>query len=341
MKAKGRKPFKQLDQSDRDRIQNMRYHGSTMTEIAEVLGRDKGTISRETANYTNKHGRYKATKAQEKAEEKRKGSKAVGMKIEANPVLKQHIISELKRLRSPDEIAGRMKKEKVLPRIGTNAIYKWLYSEYGKEYCKYLCSRKTRKQSQSRLSKRQLIPNRVSLRERPTGPLEVHGESDLFVLPTNLHTKVVGHMTVVPEVHLLTGNLIENKSASMMVASMKKIQRKVGVTTWTMDNGIENIYHEQFGLPTFFCTPGSPWQKPHVENSIGLTRRWFLPKGTDLSKVPDGTFQSMLFLFNHKYRKSLGYSSSYEESLRRDIIPQFLNYPLTKLLHLGWGVRYF
>ena len=127
-------------------------------------------------------------------------------------------------------------------------------------------------------------------------------------------------MTAVAKVHLLTGNLIPNKSSKLMVSSMKRIQRKVKVTTWTMDNGIENTKHEQFGIPTYFCTPGSPWQKPHVESSIGLTRRWFLPKGTDLSKVSDQTFQSMLFVLNHKYRKSLGYKSAYEEAVSRNII---------------------
>jgi IS30 family transposase len=94
-----------------------------------------------------------------------------------------------------------------------------------------------------------------------------------------------------------------------------------------MDNGIENIYHEQFGIPTFFCTKGSPWQKPHVESSIGLTRRWFLKKGTDLSKVTEEQLQSMLFTLNHKYRKSLGYKSAYEVSLKSGII--------TKVQHLS------
>lgn len=127
-------------------------------------------------------------------------------------------------------------------------------------------------------------------------------------------------MIVVPKAHLLIGKLLANKSPSVMVESMKAIQKKVAVTTWTMDNGIENRHHEQFGIPTFFCTPGSPWQKPHVESSIGLTRRWFLPKGTDLAQVPDETFQSMLFVLNHKYRKSLGYRSAYEVALECDII---------------------
>lgn len=316
----GRKPFNHLTQYERDRIEHMRKSGIKRGAIAAILGRDKGTISRELKKYTNKHHRYRATPAQESAEAMRKGSKQVGMKIEKYPALKKRIIRELKELRSPDEIAGRMKREECTPRIGTNALYKWLYSVRGKEYCRYLCSRKVRKLSQSRLTKRQLIPNRISLKQRPDDETQLHGESDLFVSPTKLRSPTVGHLAVVPEAMLLLGALLINKSPHAMVDSMRHIQEDVPVTTWTLDNGIENIYHEQFGVPAYFCTKGSPWQKPHVENSIGLTRRWFLPKGTDLATVPEETFQSMLFVFNHKYRKSLGYKSAYEVSLERGIL---------------------
>ena len=317
---KTRKEFRHLGAKDRDRLHALWNEGHRQKEIAAVLGVNPGTISRELKRVSRPTWRYSAVKAEEDAEEKRTHSKCDGMKVEANPELKARIVKELKELRSPDEIAGRMQKEKLEVRVGTNAIYKWLYSDYGKKYCKHLCSRRVRKKTQSRLSKRHLIPNRISLRDRPNGEKQVHGESDLFVSPTNLHSKTVGHMTVVPKTHLLTGKLIANKSPTTMVASMKAIQGKVAVTSWTMDNGIENIYHEQFGLPTYFCTPGSPWQKPHVESGIGLTRRWFLPKGTDLATVPDDTFQSMLFTLNHKYRKSLGYQSAYEVSLESGII---------------------
>lgn len=317
---KKRNNFRHLNDGDRDRIHALYMHGHTQKEIASVLEFNESSISREFNRYKKKTWRYNALRAQKDAKEKRENSKCAGMKIEKYPELKQRIITDLKELRSPDEIAGRMKKEKLPVRVGTNAIYKWLYSDYGKECCKYLCSRKLRKKCQSKNPKRHLIPNRISLRERPNDESQIHGESDLFVSPTNLHTKTVGHLTVIPSTFLLTGQFLPNKSPAIMVSSMKKIQRKTKVTTWTMDNGIENIYHTQFGIPTFFCTKGSPWQKPHVESSIGLIRRWFLPKGTDLSKVPEETFQSMLFVLNHKYRKSLGYRSSYELSLESGII---------------------
>jgi IS30 family transposase len=320
MKTPKRKPFKHLTQYERDRIEKLRFHCTSIVDIAKILGRDKGTISREIKKHTNKHHRYKAGKAQEMAEERRVGSKVVGMKIEGNPNLKRYIISELKRLRSPDEIAGRMKKENVSPRVGTNAIYKWLYSENGKDYCQYLCTRKTRKIKQSRLGKRTLIPNRVSIKQRPDDATQIHAESDLFVSPTRLHSRPVGHLVILPDTKLLVGTFLPNKSPKTMVDSIHQVEALLPITTWTLDNGIENVYHEQFGAQAYFCTPGSPWQKPHVENSIGLTRRWFLPKGTNLETVPEDTFQSMLHVFNHKYRKSLGYQSAYEVSLTHGII---------------------
>jgi IS30 family transposase len=315
-----RDQFTHLHQKKRDRIHALYLEGHKQKYIAEVLDVHPSTISRELRRYSKKTWRYSSVRAQKDAEEKRTHSKRDGMKVEGNSVLKERIIKELKELRSPDEIAGRMKLEGLTVRVGTNAIYKWLYSDYGKQYCHYLCSRKVRPKKQSKAPTRHLIPNRISLRNRPNDELQIHGESDLFVSPTNLHIKTVGHLVVIPSTHLLVGNFLPSKSPTVMAASMKRIQRKVKVTTWTMDNGIENIYHEQFGIPTFFCTKGSPWQKPHVESNIGLVRRWFLKKGTDLSKVTEEELQSMLFTLNHKYRKSNGYRSSYELSLESGII---------------------
>lgn len=320
MKKPKRKPFKHLTQYERDRIEKLRFHRTSIVDIAKILGRDKGAISREIKKHTNKHHRYKATKAQELAEAKRQGSKVVGMKIEKYPELRNHIITELKALRAPDEIAGRMKKDSISPRVGTNAIYKWLYSDYGKDYCQYLYTRKTGKIKQSRLGKRHLIPNRISVKQRPDDAEQIHAQSDLFVSPTKLHTKRVGHLAVIPKTLLLTGLFLPDKSPKTMCDSIHTIEHNLPITTWTLDNGIENIYHEQFGVPAYFCTPGSPWQKPHVENSIGLLRRWFIPKGTNLETIPEDTLQSMLHVFNHKYRKSLGYGSAYELSMAHDII---------------------
>ena len=114
--------FRHLNQRDRDRIHALYGNGHRQQDIADVLGVDPGTISRELARYGRKTWRYSATRAQEDADDKRANSKCAGMKIEAYPELKRHIIRELKCLRSPDEIAGRMKQEGLPLRVGTTAI---------------------------------------------------------------------------------------------------------------------------------------------------------------------------------------------------------------------------
>jgi len=314
---KKRNQFKHLTVHDRDRIHALYGHGHNQKSVAGVLGIHPGTVSRELARYGRKTWRYNAIRAQIDADTKRLLSKRPGMKIEAEPALRQYIVEQLKKLRSPDEIAGRMKRVGAVPRVGTNALYKWLYSEAGKPYCRYLCTRRRSKKKQSRLGKKVLIPNRIPIKYRPTEPGLLHAERDLFVSPTRLHSRPCGLFIVLPELKLFAGSIIANREAKTVTMMTKIHFRKLSPDTCTADNGSENVRHEETGVSTFFCDPGAPWQKPHVEGGIGLIRRWFLPKGTDLATVSDATFQSQLHLLNHKYRKSLGYQSAYEVALKR------------------------
>jgi IS30 family transposase len=200
---KKRAGFRHLTDHDRDRIQALRESGHTQKDIARVLFVTKGTVSRELKRNPTRVGRYVAVRAQENADEKRSHSKRPGMKIEANPELRRYIIQQLMNLRSPDEIAGRMKRVGATPRVGTNAIYKWLYAPAGKRYCRYLCTRRPSKKRQKRAAKKVLIPDRISLHDRPDTPGLVHAQSDLFVSPTRLHDTACGLVVVVPAVLLL------------------------------------------------------------------------------------------------------------------------------------------
>ena len=329
---KKRNKFRHLTEKDRDRLHILSLEGHAQKDMADVLGVSPSAVSREFARYGRITWRYNAVRAQADADLKRANSKRSGMKIEAGPELKRYIIKQLRKLRSPDEISGRLKKNGSSLQIGTNAIYKWLYSEYGKPYSKFLCTRRTRKKRQSRLGKKILIPARISFRDKPDGTGLIHAEGDLFVSPTKSHDKTSGLLVVIPSVHLLRGNLVPNKSNESILPVVKSIFKSLPVDTCTFDNGSENIHHQEFGINAYFCDPGSPWQKPHVESSIGLIRRWFLPKGTRLSTISDETFQSQLHLLNGKYRKSLGYKSAYEVAVERGIIKRVPRVSLLKAI---------
>jgi len=329
---KKREQFRHLNQLDRDRIHALYGNGHKQKDIAGVLGVNPGTISRELARYGRKTWRYSAKRAQEDAEEKRKNSKHAGMKIEACPELRQYIIEQLKKLRSPDEIAGRMRSIGATPRVDKNAIYKWLYSPQGQPYCKYLCTKRVKKKKQSRLNKKVLIPERISLRHRPNTLGLLHAEGDLFVSPISTGSRACGLLVVAKKEKLFVGGILPNKKHQSIVPAMQRVTRELSPDTYTLDNGVENVAHMQFGVQAYFCDKGSPWQKPNVEGGIGLIRRWFLPKGTNLSKIPNELFQSQLHLINHKYRKSLDYRSAYEVSLERGIIKRIPKRSLSKAI---------
>jgi len=315
---KERKPFRHLNQSDRDRIEALKDAGHLQKEMAIILKVDEGTISKEIKKRKKKNGHYEATNAQRKANIRRSNSKYQGMKIEKYPELRDRIIAELKEKRAPDEIAGRMQREKLPITIGTNAIYKWLYSCYGQQYCKLLCTKRYKNKKQKKLPKREMIPNRISLKQRPIEG--EHAEGDLFVSPTKTGTLRSGAIICVPSAKLLVATMIENKKPAVMRQAVNEMLEKILVADLTLDNGIENRNHEQFDTETYFADPHAPWQKPHIENGIGLLRRWFIPKKTDLKNVSEDQLQEYLHILNGKYRKSLGYKSAYEVGVERGII---------------------
>ena len=317
-RIKRRRSFRHLNQFDRDRIEALLKAGHKQEEIAEVLNVDAGTISREIQKRKRKNGRYGASAAQKKASVKRLYRKYQGMKIEKYPELRAKIIAGLKQFRSPDEIAGRINTEKQSPRVGANAIYKWLYSAWGQQYCRYLCTRRHRKKKQKRTKKREMIPNRIPLKQRPKQG--EHAEGDLFVSPIKTGVKRSGAVIFVPSAQLFVGKMIKNKKPATMVRAVNTITVDISINDLTLDNGIENKLHEQFDLPAYFADPHSPWQKPHVENGIGLLRRWFIPKKTNLLTVSNEQLQEYLHILNGKYRKSLGYRSAYEVAMERGII---------------------
>jgi IS30 family transposase len=163
-----------------------------------------------------------------------------------------------------------------------------------------------------------MIANRISLELRPTEG--IHGQGDTFLSPKKSGSKHAGALICEPNSQLLVGEKICNLKSKSMTRAIVKINKRIKLDDLTLDNGIENRDHKNFKIPSYFADPYSPWQKPDVENNIGLLRKWFLPKGTNLSKISNDELQKYLHILNHKYRKSLGYKNAYEVAFENGII---------------------
>ena len=147
-----------------------------------------------------------------------------------------------------------------------------------------------------------------------------HFEADTIVAPKKAGNTESVAIAAERITKLLVGTKIPSLSPIHMQTAVEYMHSAVDMKSLTMDNGIENRSHEAWNLPVFFADPHAPWQKPLVENTIGLLRKWFMPKGTDFAKIPECLLQQYLFIINHKYRKSLKYKSAYEAALAHGII---------------------
>lgn len=109
---------------EREVIGQMYWQGRRLREIAEAIGRHKGTISRELSrNSSAEYKRYTPCQAQRRAEERRHAaSKRYRLK---DAEIRQNVHEKLKLGWSPEIIAGRLKTEGQT--ISHEAIYQYIY----------------------------------------------------------------------------------------------------------------------------------------------------------------------------------------------------------------------
>lgn len=289
--------------------------------IARVLHRSPNTISLEIKlNSTN--GVYDAIKAHAKAKLKKKNSRFQWKKIIENDDLRNYIIKGLKADQNPDEISGRMWLEKQPFYISKTAIYEWLYDYRGQKYCKHLYSKRYHKKKREKnKAKRVMISNKVSIHERSAGANNRtrfgHMEKDAIVSGK----KSKGSLAVGQErkSRLIVARKTKTMSSFEHAKTTEEMLSGLMVKSVTMDSGIENKNHKDLGVPTFFCDPYSPWQKGGVENANKMIRR-YIPKGTNISKVPQEEIDRIVSIINNKPRKILGYRTALEVAMANGVL---------------------
>jgi IS30 family transposase len=85
--------------------------------------------------------------------------------------------------------------------------------------------------------------------------------------------------------------------------------------TLTMDNGTENAGHGKItaaiNIKCYFAHPYASWERGTNEHVNGLVR-WYLPKGTDFSKISYMQIAQIESLINNRPRKCLGFKTPIE-----------------------------
>jgi IS30 family transposase len=282
----------------------------SLRKIAGVMERSPNTISYEIRE-NSVNGAYEPHKAHIKAQVRKKYRRFQYSKIEKYPEIKKIIIDKLEQYWNPDEIAGWIRDSHSDLYVSKSAIYNWLHTGRGDRYCDLLYSERHYRKKHTQKTKRVLIPNRIGIENRPLGANNRtkygHHEADTIVSKKGGS----GAILVLTErksryVQIWKLPNLKPKGVSMR---LRQIQQKLKVASITFDNGIENIYHQDIGAPTYFCDPYSSWQKGAVENVNKMIRR-YIPKGTDLVTVSQAQLDWIADRINQKPRKILGYRSA-------------------------------
>ena len=317
------KRYRHISLEERDRIAEMKSLGRTVTEIAEALGRSKGTLSRELRrNATPAYKVYLSHRAHERAiTRKQEAGSRPRLK---NEQVVSYVRSKLKQGLSPELIAGRIRLEHSGLGISHEAIYQYIYhpkTEGRAELIGHLVRghRKRKSKGIGRRERKTKIPNRIPIEQRPISVENRsrfgHWEGDSLVSRKSLAAL---NSLVERKSRLLFLTKLKRKSAELTTDTV--IRRLHGLPekarrTLTLDNGTENAQHEvitdAIGMQCYFARPYASWQRGTNESVNGLVRRYF-PKGTDFSKITDEQVAKVESIINNRPRKCLGYKTPLE-----------------------------
>ena len=304
---------------ERDTIAEWLQQKVAKAEIARRLGRSRRTIFAELKRNSiprsyGGHRRYCPAVAQEKANQRRRRSRAKKMDC---PAIREYVAQRIKDWWSPDQISQRMRV--IFPhdprlRISPQTIYQWIYTNDHRRPWE-CCLRRfpPRKRRRSRIPQAVVIQNRPAEVERR----ERLGDWEGDTIVGAGHSGGLISLVERKSGYLLLIKVKNLKSATVRRAiyrHMKHLPPELRRTI-TFDRGKEFAGHQRLkrslGLDVYFADPHSPWQRGTNENTNGLVRQYF-PKGTRFTDISHAAVARAQTQLNDRPRKRLSYRTPRE-----------------------------
>jgi transposase, IS30 family len=305
--------YHQLTQGQRYQIYALKKTKHSLTEIAEVLGVHKSSVSRELKRNRGQRG-YRPHQAHELA---------LGRRQKSVPRITAEVWAQVERLLrqdwSPEQISGRLRKEQKIC-ISHEWIYQYVLKDKqaGGDLYKHLRCQKKRRKRYGKYDRRGKLPNCRSIEERPAivstrkrlGDWEADtliGRKQNQALVTLTERK--SRFTLLGKVSRRTASAVRRQVCRLLLPVRDRVH------TLTSDHGKEFADHEQIAqmlkLKFYFAHPYAAWERGTNENTNGLLRQYF-PKKSDLQATSNQAVAQAMSKLNFRPRKSLRFKTPFE-----------------------------
>jgi len=284
--------------------------GYSYRKIAELMGRNVSTVSRElNRNFTHMYDipTYYPHTAQKKYKLRRSYCHR-GMF--QDPAKLDYIKERLEETWSPEQISNTP-CELEMPSVRT--IYRWIYEKYVDVNLKVL-RRKGKSRGKKETRGKFNLGKSIRKREKSVYKRKEfgHWEADTVVSGRG-KTKACFATLAERKTRYYIAIKMPNRQADTMakaiIAALSELPHEA-VKSITCDRGTEfanwQMIEEQLNCNVYFAGPYCAWQKGTNENLNGLLRE-FYPKGRNLSRVSPATLKKNLALINARPKKVLGF----------------------------------
>jgi len=312
--------YKHLTQEERYHIQAYKQAGYSQKYIANEIGVNPGTISRELKrNSSTQTKSYSAINAHKVSTTRRmyaskKSNKKMDVKLKN--IIKKYIIEDW----SPEQISTRLKAVNIA-NISHVRIYQFveqdkqqggdLYTHLrfyhtGHRRAKYGSKSKGRIKGRTSISQRDKIVDDKSR----IGDWEI--DTIVGVNQKGAITTVVERATSLVRISIpTTKKAIEIENETIRI--LKPLKNKI--YTITSDNGLEFANHQNISKALdykhYFCHPYSSWERGLNEYTNGLIRQ-YIPKGTSFENITPEYIKMIEDKLNNRPRKALNWKTPNE-----------------------------
>lgn len=303
--------YTQLTQELRYQIYILMKAEHSQTEIANILGVHKSTISRELRRNQGQRG-YRPKQAHTFCVQRRQQKARPRIDPEIWALVEQLLREDW----SPEQISAWLDNNRQRS-VSIEWIYQYIFTDKqtdGSLYRHLRCQKKRRKRY-GQYSRRGQIPNQVSIEQRPAivDHYTRFGDWEIDTVIGKQHQQALVTLVERKSKLTLVAKVIR-KTAEQVAQAIIDLLKPIApwVHTLTADNGREFSDHENIAKALkakfYFAHPFASWERGLNENTNGLIRQYF-PKNHDFTTITQTQIENVMDKLNNRPRKCLGFKT--------------------------------